>query len=94
MSDLFLTNPDSPKSHLLTKKANVSWDHKERTVAALIEMGVPLRCAELAVIDFRGGLYSAQKRRLSPHQTAQLLFQACEPIYTNKDGSWHYAQNN
>lgn len=92
MSDAYLTTPGSDKSHLLSKKENIFWDHKEATVVELQKLGVPLRPAELAVIDLRSLLYIAQKNKLTPNQTASMMFSEVERVYTDAEGNWHFQQ--
>lgn len=89
MSKAFLTKPNSPTSHLIGKVQNVHWDHKEATIRELVKEGVPLRVAELAMIDMRGYLFSAQRNKLTPKQAAGIMFEEIERMY--KAGPvWHY----
>lgn len=90
MSSMFLTNPDNPNSS--KKKENIFWDHKEKTIAEFIELGVPLRPAELAVIDLRTLLYIAQKNKLSPRQTAEMMLPEVERLYKKDDETWRHSQ--
>lgn len=90
MSEYFGTDPNSPKSHLLSKEQNISWDHKERTIASLIDLGVPLRVAELATIDLRTILYTAQKNKLTPVQTARMMYDEVVRLYKRGNGRWRF----
>ena len=87
MSDMFLT---SPESHLISKRENIVWDHKERVIQELMAFGVPLRPAELAVIDFRSLLYLAQHNKLTPFQTARMMLEEVERLYKRADESWAF----
>lgn len=91
MSEQFLTSPGSDKSHLISKKENNYWDHKEATVTEFMNLGLPLRCAELAVIDLKPLLFIAQKNKLTPKQTADMMLSEVERVYMKDDGTWPYA---
>ena len=67
MSKTFLTNPKAPDG----KKPKLTpFDYKEAVTAKLMEWGVPLRPAELAVIDYKSDVYQGFKDKLTPKQTA------------------------
>lgn len=66
--------------------------HKEATTAEFMKLGVPLRPAELAVIDLRKYLYMAQHNNLSPKQTANIMMSEVERIYKREDGTWCYGE--
>lgn len=90
MSEFFLTNPEDPTFVPPTKRdTNRYWGHKESTVKELMNLGVPLRPAELAVIDFRTELYLCQRNKLTPEQTARMLLDNTKRVYTNDEGEWH-----
>ena len=91
MSELFFTNPDSPRSHLLTPRENISFTHKERTVGEMVKLGVTQQIAELAVIDFRHMLHMCQKNKLTPRQTANFMYSEVHNLYTREDGTWHFS---
>lgn len=91
MSSLFLTNPGTLKSHFLSKKQNIFWDHKEATVTEFMNLGVPLRPAELAVIDLKSLLYIAQKNKLTSKQTADMMLSEVKRLYKKEDGTWRHS---
>lgn len=79
------TNPPKDKRQL-----TVIWDHKIDTTNELIKLGVPLRSAELASIDFTYHLTLCQKNQLTPEQSARMLLDIIKPAYTREDGSWRF----
>ena len=92
MSEFFLTNPDSPPSHLLTKKGNVSFDYKEKVQRALMELGVPLRPAELAVIDLKTYLKYGHAEKMTPKEVADFILCEVRRLYIREDGTWAYTE--
>lgn len=87
---IYGTNPESPPSHLISQKENIFWDHKEATIQEFMNLGVPLRPAELAVIDLKSYLYIAQRNKLTPEQTARMMLPEVERVYKRKNGTWSY----
>lgn len=88
MSSFNLTNPENPAP--VERDTGTNWDHKEATVEALIELGVPRGPAELAVIDYRGMLNACQRGKLTPVQTADMMLEKVEDVYRNEDGTWKF----
>ena len=86
MSFLF-TDPDhphrSPQSHLLNreKAGNGYVDYKEDVCEQLQEFGVPLRPAELAVIDMRSDVIGAWKAKKTAFECACELLEEVKRIY-------------
>jgi len=81
MSEFFLTNPESPPSHNLTKKQNGSFAYKEQVESVLIKSGVPLEKARVAVIDLRSEVYKGMRDKLTPLQTAAGMIEDVRRIY-------------
>lgn len=88
MTSWNLTNPDNPS---IERGGIPTWDHKEATVYELQRLGVPLRPAELAVVDYRIMLYACQKGKMSPCQTANMMYDTVKTAYCNKDGTWKFS---
>lgn len=65
---MFLTNPKVAKKG--KKKKMPSFDYKEAVTAALMRWNVPLRPAELAVIDYSSDVWQGYHEKLTPTQTA------------------------
>ena len=86
MSFLF-TDPDaphrSPQSHLLNreKAGNGYVDFKEDVCEQLQQFGVPLRPAELAVIDLRGRVIGHFKSKDTPFECAVALLEDVKRLY-------------
>ena len=67
---MFLTNPRVAKKGKNKKKKMPSWDFKEAVTATLMRWNVPLRPAELAVIDYSSDVWQGWHKKLTPEQTA------------------------
>ena len=85
----FLTNPESPPP--IERHPVIHWEHKEATINALQQLGVPFRPAELAMIDFKHVLGICQRNKLSASQTATMMLSIVERAYKNDDDSWQFA---
>lgn len=92
MSKLFLTKPKSDDSHLLTKQQNVDFDFKEDVVYELIAHGVPMRPAEVTVIDFKHIMRICIKNKLNARQTAKMMLETVKQAYC-RNGKWSYTEN-
>lgn len=95
MSKLFLTDPDNQsdedKSSQTRKLSGAAfWRWRNRVVEELQHMGMPQRAAEVAVIDLKNILIPCLHSKLTPHQTARMLFDKASTIYKDVDGTWHY----
>ena len=77
MSKTFLTNPKAPGK----KPKLTPFDYKEAVTAKLMEWDVPLRPAELAVIDYRSEVYQGYKDKLTPTQTAVSMVDKIRKVY-------------
>lgn len=72
------------------KRTGITTDYKECVEAALIKRGAPFRVAEVACIDLRGTVTLCFHNKLTPAQTAEMLWQQVEKIYKHENGRWHY----
>jgi hypothetical protein len=79
MSKMFLTNPKVAKKG--KKKKMLSFDYKEAVTAALMRWGVPLRPAELAVIDYSSDVWQGWHEKLTPEQTAVKMVDKIRRVY-------------
>ena len=87
MKSVNLTDPDNPSG---VDKLRPSWDYKEAITKRLIELNVPLRVAELVVIDHSYAVTVCCVNKLTPFQAAEkIILEIAKQNYTNKDGSWH-----
>ncbi len=79
MSKTFLTDPkaaDTGKQKKLTP-----FDYKEAVTATFMRWGVPLRPAELAVIDYRAEVNQAWHAKLTPNQLAVKMIDKVRKVY-------------
>lgn len=58
-----------------------SWDYKEAVTAALMRWNVPLRPAELAVIDYKSDMIRGYHEKLTPEQTAVKMVDKIRRVY-------------
>lgn len=68
---------------------NASFDYKERVCEALVECQVPVRIAEIAVIDLRTNINVGFHNKLSARETAAGMLKQVDKIYKTED-KWHY----
>ncbi len=81
MSKAFLTNPKTSDG----KKPKLTpFDFKEAVTATFMKWGVPLRSAELAVIDYKSDVYQGYKDKLTPIQTAVRMIDKVRESYDCK----------
>lgn len=76
---MFLTTPkvaDKGKKKKLTP-----FDYKEAVTATLMKWGVPLRPAELAVIDYRSEVWEGYHAKLTSEQTAVKMIDKVRRVY-------------
>lgn len=85
-----LTNPENPRD--INHEALRSWDYREDVVGYLMCKGLPLRCAEVAAIDFKGIVNACYHNRLTFEQAGRMLYEKATEIYQREDGSWPYAE--
>lgn len=79
MSKMFLTNPKVAVKG--RKKKMPSWDYKEAVTAALMRWNVPLRPAELAVIDYKSDVWQGYHAKLTPEQVAVKMVDKIRRVY-------------
>ena len=93
MASLFLTDPDARTLEQLNDKkqsGNRFIRFKELVCLELQKLDVPLRAAEVAVIDDVGAIMkTCLIERIGPRATAELMYGPVEKIYKT-DGKWHY----
>jgi len=78
MSKTFLTNPKASDG----KKPKLTpFDFKETVTATFMKWGIPLRIAELAVIDYKSDVYQGYKDKLTPMQTAVKMVDKIRKVY-------------
>lgn len=92
MNPLFCTDNQSDEDLPSPKKrsGNKSIRYKEDVCDALTRIGVPIRTAEVAVIDHRGVVITGMHNKHTPLQTATTMLPAVEKMYKTKEGTWHY----
>ena len=83
-----LTDPENPRQ--VQHEAIASWDFKEDVITELQQLGVPLRPSELVTIDFKVVLNTCHRGKLTPKQTANILFENVMDPYKNDNGSWKF----
>lgn len=69
MSDLFLTNPGTFHKNRKKKPPSL-FDYKEAVADCLMELGIPLRTAEVAVIDMKSCVYAGHHDKIDPMTVA------------------------
>ena len=69
MSDLFMTNP-GPFKKIRKKKPPSLFDYKEAVADCLMQLGIPLRTAEVAVIDMKSCVYAGHHDKIDPMDVA------------------------
>jgi hypothetical protein len=86
-------NSSTADSHLLTKRENKYWRYQESVISSLNSLGVPLRTAELACIDFRASIGIALNNKLQPAVTASMLLSEVQRVYRYRsDNTAHQAE--
>lgn len=95
MSEFFLTDPDNMSDEDNDKSNSQyrmpTFDFKEQVVSKLqTEWNVPLRTAQVAVIDLKKISYMCYHYKLNPRQTAEMMISEVERLYKYADGKWHY----
>ena len=68
---------------------NASFDYKEQVAFGLTRYDVPLRIAEIAVIDLRYEVNVGFHNKWSTDLTAITMLEKVKKIYAT-DGKWHY----
>ena len=82
MSKMFLTDPEKSSGK---KEKLTPFDYKEAVTAAFMEWNIPLRTAELAVIDFKSDVYLGYREKLTPKQTAVKMVDKVRKLYKVDD---------
>ena len=81
MSSMFLTTPKVADE---SKKKPTPFDYKEAVTAVFMRWGVPLRPAEVAVIDYKSEVYNAYHARLTPVEVAVTMIDKVRREYKVK----------
>ena len=68
---------------------NASFDYKEQVAFSLVHYDVPLRIAEIAVIDMRYEVNVGFHNKWSTDLTAITMLEAVKKTYMT-NGKWHY----
>ena len=68
---------------------NASFDYKEQVAFSLVHYDVPLRIAEIAVIDMRYEVNVGFHNKWSTDLTAITMLEEVKRVYMT-DGKWHY----
>lgn len=71
------------------KETNASFSYQEKVTTALKALNVPLRIAEIAVIDFRYNVTVGFHKRTLPAKVARRMLKKVKEVYS-EDGKWHY----
>lgn len=82
-----LTNPDNPS---IEHGGSPTWNYKEAVMRALEALGVPKGTTDTAVVDYRTELYTCQRNKLTPEQTADMMYEILEQTYHTEEG-WKFA---
>lgn len=84
MNDRFLSGSGENKVVTPKPKGSKSIRFKEDVTKCLIaDCGIPLRKAEVAVIDLRGKVSEGYHGRLTPLDTAKMMLPYIEKIYNH-----------
>lgn len=86
-----MTTPSNLPGDVRPKQIS-SYDYRYKVVGEWIQMGVPLRPAEVAGIDMGSAIHIAQQSKLTPKQTAKMLYNEVYNCYSDDNGKWHYQQ--
>jgi hypothetical protein len=95
----FMTDPDNVSDELADKpkikRRGQFVRYCDRVVQELVHLGMPLRAAEVALIDMRHTAFVAYNDKEVPLTAAERIFNKAKDIYTDKDKdgnrTWHYA---
>ena len=82
-----LTNPGIQPPWFQSKKSSIVY--KESVIASLTSIGVPLKIAEIAVIDLKFKVTTGYHRKQTSKETALLMIDMINRIYKYEDGTWH-----
>lgn len=93
----FLTDPENPLNHKkpTIKRRGQFVKYCDRVVQELVHLGMPLRCAEVVLIDLRQMAFVAYTDKEVPLTAAERMINKAEAHYKSKkeDGTteWHYS---